>query len=209
VTVFEVSIGTVFKILGSDDLWIRATEKQLRKLPQPGFKIGAGWQTYSRDHVGRKQVEVVRLPETSAIRRAGDVLYLSEGDVQLEHLYPWLVRSATIEKKLTRFVLNGPTFEKSVVDAASEETALPFTIVRGSKHLGRPPSTMIFAYKGRVYARATAEEVTGRKTSGGYKRVLVLDGAKRLLIAGLLTLPEEGALYDVIQDHFGPGVEYP
>jgi hypothetical protein len=37
----------------------------------------------------------------------------------------------------------------------------------------------------------------------------VMDGAKRRVIWGLLTLPEEGALYDVIQDHFGPGVEYP
>src|SRR3954451_5708931 len=86
---------------------------------------------------------------------------------------------------------------------------IPFTIVRGSQHLGRQPGTMIFAYKGRVYARATPEEVTGKKQTGGYKRVKVLDGAKRLIIWGLLTLPEEGALYDVIQDHFGPGVEYP
>jgi hypothetical protein len=188
---------------------VRATEKRLRKLPPPGSAIGWGWETYSRDYAERKQVEVVRLPSTSAIRRAGDVLYLSEGDVQLEFLYPWLVRSADAEGKQTRFVLNGPTFEKSIVDAVSEETAIPFTLIKGSQHLGRPPSSMVFAYKGRVYARATGEEATGRPISGGYKRVVNREGANRLVIVGLLTLPEEGALYDVIQDHFGPGVNYP
>jgi len=172
-TVFEVSIGTVFKYAGSDQLWVRATEKHFRKVRKPGFKIGAGWKVY---HLRDKPIEVVRLPDTSPIRRAGDILFLSEGDVQLEYLYPWLVRGTTVEGKLTHFVLNGPTFEKCVVDAPSEETALPFTIVRGSQHLGRQPSTMIFAYKGRVYARATPEEVTGKKQTGGYKRVKVLDG---------------------------------
>jgi hypothetical protein len=129
-TVFDVSIGTVFNVAGSDELWVRATEKHLRKVRKPGFTIGAGWEIFSRDYLLNDQIEAARLPDTSPIRRAGDVLYLSEGDVQLEYLYPWLVRSATAEKKLTRFVLNGQTQQKSVVDEPSDETALPFTIVR-------------------------------------------------------------------------------
>ena len=68
---------------------------------------------------------------------------------------------------------------------------------------------MIFAYEGRVYARATKAEVLGQARKGGYKRVKVLDGAARLIIAGQLTLPEEGALHDLIQDHFGPGAKWP
>jgi hypothetical protein len=129
--------------------------------------------------------------------------------VQLEYLYPWRVRRATAEERHVTFVLNGGTFEKSVVDQPGEDTALPFTIVSGGKHLGRPGMSMIFAYKGRAYARATKLEVTGKRSMGGYKRTVREDGAQRLVIAGLLTLPEEGALHDVIQDHFGSGVSYP
>jgi len=203
-TVDEISVGTVFEFTGSDELWLLATWDRLRKLGE------RGWRTYSRDRTGRgKTVEVVRQPDTSAIRRTGDVLCLSGGDVQLTYLYPWLVRGATVEDELTMFVLEGGTFEKSVVDEATEQTALPFTLSRGCQHLGRQPSTMIFAYKGRVYARATPEEVTGYKKTGGWKRVKVLDGASRLIIAGILTLPEEGALHDLIQDHFGPGAREP
>ena len=202
-TVYEISVGTVFKVSGKRDLWVKATDRHFRKLEE------RGWQVYFYGSVGdSKRVEVLRQPDTSPIRRTGDVLYLSDGDVQLEYLYPWLVRGATAEGKLTTFVLEGGTFEGSVADEPTEDTALPFTLIRGSQHLGRPPSSMIFAYKGRVYARATQAEVHGRKHKGGYKRVKVLDGAPRLIIAGLLTLPEEGALHDLIQDHFGPGAPY-
>jgi len=203
-TISEVSIGTVFKFAGSDELWMKVNFNRFRRVGQKGWSA-----KYGHSFKGNKSVEIVRLPETGAIRRVGDLLHLSEGDVQLEFLYPWLVRSATVEGKVTKFVLEGGTFEKSVVDESTEQTALPFTITRGSQHLGRPPSSMIFAYKGRVYARATQAEIHGQRRTGGWKRVKVLDGAPRLIIAGMLTLPEEGALHDVIQDHFGPGASQP
>jgi hypothetical protein len=62
----------------------------------------------------------------------------------------------------------------------------------------------VFAYGGRLYARATKREVLGESKKGGYKRILMIDGAKRVVIAGLLTLPSEFALYDIIMEYFGP-----
>ena len=89
-------------------------------------------------------------------------------------------------------------------DAPTAETALLFGISVGSNHLGRPPGSDVIAYNGRVYGRATKKEVFGKSAHGGYKVVRNIDGAKRMIIAGLLGLPSEFALYDIIMEHFGP-----
>ena len=68
----------------------------------------------------------------------------------------------------------------------------------------RPSGSEIVAYNGRVYGRATKKEVLGKAAMGGYKLVRNIDGAKRMIIAGLLTIPSEFALYDIIMEHFGP-----
>jgi hypothetical protein len=65
-------------------------------------------------------------------------------------------------------------------------------------------SSELFAYGGRVYARATNKEVLGKAQIGGYKRMRTIDGAKRLVIVGLLTVPSEFALHDIMMEHFGP-----
>jgi hypothetical protein len=201
--VSEAPLGTVFRMAGFPGTWLKATDVHVRLLGVPG------WQTKPLWMVGQKFAQNVEPPPPrSAICRLGDVLFLSEGDVRLEYLYPWAVIDVTAEQGHTRFVLRGSSFAKSLADEVTAEAALPFTITRGSQHLGRPSNSMIFAYKGRVYARATVKEMTGKSKVGGYKLTVTQGGEKRLLIAGLLTLPEEGALHDVIQDHFGPGAGY-
>jgi hypothetical protein len=203
-TLSDIPIGAIFQVVGSEELWLKATDRHCRNLGEEG------WKAHSFRFFAKKPVEIVKQPETGPIRRVGDVLFLSDGDVQLEYLYPWLVRRCEPGELLTRFVLHGHTFETSVVNAPSEDTALPFTIRHGGKHFGRPSSSMLFAYKGRVFARATIQEVRGpsARNSGGYKDFVREDGARRLVIAGALTLPEEGALHDIIQDHFGPGAPF-
>ena len=54
-------------------------------------------------------------------------------------------------------------------------------------------------------ARATKKEVLGQSAMGGYKIVRKIDGARRIIIAGVLAIPDEFALYDIIIEHFGPG----
>jgi hypothetical protein len=92
----------------------------------------------------------------------------------------------------------------SPTDTPTDDTALAFAVGTGAKHLGRAKGSDVLAYKGRVYARATNRDVLGRATAGSYKRLKKIDGAKRLIIVGLLTIPNEFALYDIIMEHFGP-----
>src|SRR5205807_10531643 len=106
--------------------------------------------------------------------------------------------------KFTELVLTGKCFSDSKPDAATTDTALFFQIMAGGRALGRAPNSEVFAYRGRVYARATSREVTGKAALGSHKRVLKVDGVKRLSVAGLLNVPDDCALFDIIQDQFGP-----
>ena len=45
---------------------------------------------------------------------------------------------------------------------------------------------------------------SARNNRRGYNRVQKIDGVRRMIIMGILVIPNEFALYDIIQEHFGP-----
>jgi hypothetical protein len=203
----DLQIGDTFRILGHPtvhydpaQLWckVRSGLAQAVDGRTPGRRLELGF-------LADAAIEVVARSDGASIRRAGSTLLLKDGDVLLEHLENWDVLRCTSGKKVIEFVLRGSTFYKSRPIAVSASTAIAFQINTGASALGRPRNSTIFAYQGRVYARATNEEVMGKKTTGGYKRSILVDGSKRLVIAGLLTIPDDAALHDIIQDHFGQG----
>jgi hypothetical protein len=196
-TVKELKIGDVFRVVGKPDLWRKETQRDAYPVTKKARR-GKWLSMFSK-----KELELVERAETSEIRRVGNTLVLRNGEVLLKFEGAWAIFRCTPGEKFTEFVLASSNFMTSDTKQPTTETALGFTIIGGNRHLERPISSMIFAYKGRVYARATKEEATGKSGKGGYKKVLVIEKKSRLIIAGLLTLPGEAALYDIIQEHFG------
>ena len=193
----ELQIGAVFRVVGETELWQKTDAQRAVKVRLPSSR-GVDTKRF-----GKQKVEIVEWTAPPEIQREGDSLFLRGGDVELEFLGPWSVVRCTPAKTYTEFALAASTLDTSTVEKPTADTALPFQLASGSSHLGRPGGSMIFAYKGRVYARATKLEVNGERGKGGYKTTRVIDGVTRLIIAGVLTLPGESALYDIIEEHFG------
>jgi hypothetical protein len=201
----DLNLGDVFKVTEHPGIVIRPERLWLKESSSRARVVGKepGTQTLTAGDLRDAVIEVVAPADASPIRRFGDALILKGGDVVLTRLHPFRVYRCTPKETFIEFVLTGSSFSSSETNAQTPDTGLPFTIDRGARILGRGSSgSMIFAYRGRVYARATSQEITGKKTIGGYRRMLTVDGVKRLVIAGLLTVPEDGALYDIIQDQF-------
>jgi hypothetical protein len=202
----DLDIGDVFKVTDHPTVFIRPDKLWRKESPRRARAVeaDAGTPALSAADLRDGTIEVVeRAGIAPAIARSGDTLILHGGDVLLDRLPPFTVYRCTPGEPFTEIVLSGASFAASATNAITSDTALPFSIRCGAQALGRPGGSMVFAYRGRAYARATSQEVTGKKAFGGYRRFLVLDGARRLAIAGLLTIAEDGALFDIIQDHFG------
>lgn len=199
-TVKELNIGDVFRVVGEEQLWRKKSLSAARRL---GDLTGLGYRDRERDlrDFSDKKIEVVE--RAGEICRAENTLILRGGEVVLEYLHPLLVHQCTQGDPLTEFVLSGATFTASVVERPTVETVLRFSIARGSNHLNRPAGSDVLAFKGRVYGRATKKEVLGKAAYGGHHFGRVVDGVKRIVIAGLLTIPSEFALYDIMMEHFG------
>jgi hypothetical protein len=199
-TVKELNVGDVFRVVGQTQLW--------RKWPTEAHRLGDTTGLYRSEREVKlsafrgKEVEVVE--RVSEICRVENRLILRGGEVVLSAQAPVRVHRCTPGDPTTEFVLSGSSFYASAVERPTAESALLFGIVFGSNHLNRPPGTDVIAYNGRVYGRATKKEVLGKSAYGGYKLVRNIDGAKRMIVAGLLTMPSEFALYDIIMEHFGP-----
>lgn len=204
----DLNLGTVFKVINHPTIVIRPDRLWLKELPTRARLVSdhPGTRTLTTLELFGATVEVVEPVDAAPIRRLGDMLILKGGEVLLTRLPPVNIVRCTPGEKFTEFVLSGTSFSASETAAMTPDTAVPFSIGRGAQALGRRgSSSMIFTYRGRVYARATCHEVTGKTSRGSYKRFVTVDGVKRLAIAGMLTVPDDGALYDIIQDQFGPG----
>ena len=192
----ELKIGDVFRVVGDERRW--------RKTGAATFE-SVGWRRHWSERIpsfADKELELVE--RTGEIGRSGRMLILRGGEVTLEFSGYWRIHAHTPGDPLTPFVLTGSCFSNSRADVPTAETAIGFAVRTGGKHLGRSKGTEVFAYGGRVYARATNLEARGVKKTGGYSLGRVIDGKRRLIIAGLLNLPGEFALYDIIMEHFGP-----
>lgn len=200
-TVKELNIGDVFRVGGEAQLW-RKTSPRVARRVGPTFEIEWQYRDIQLKTIRDARIEVV--DRAGEICRAEHLLILRGGEVVLEHHGALRVHRCTPGDPLTEFVLAGSAFFSSHADAPTAETALLFGITVGSRHLGRPSGSDVIAYNGRVYGRATKKDVLGKSAMGGYKVVRTIDGAKRMIIAGLLGLPSEFALYDIIMEHFGP-----
>jgi hypothetical protein len=202
----DLQIGDVFRIvhhrslhIKPDQLWCKVTNNLAQAVEAPSQR------RFELDFLANATIELVERTDGAPIRRAGSTLVLKGGDVLLQFIEAWDVMRCTPGEKFIEFVLRGSAFHNSKATRVGPSTALAIKINTGAAALGRPISSTIFAYQGRVYARATAFEVTGKKTTAGYKRAITIDGSRRLVIAGLLGIPNEGALHDIMQDHFGQG----
>ena len=196
-TVKELNIGDVFRVAGEEQLWRKVGTHRAHAIPDH-------WAMRPLDRFRGAEIELVERAEAADIRRVADTLVLKGGEVTLGYLGAWRVHRCTPGDPLTEFVLTGGAFFSSWTARPAEDTALAFSVLTGAKHLNRPRGSDVFAYRGRVYARATTREAGGGKKTGGYRLVRLIDGHKRMIIAGLLTLPGEFALYDIIMEHFGP-----
>lgn len=195
-TARELQIGDVFCLAGDPRQW--------RKTGPATFET-VGWHRHWDERMpsfAYKEVELVS--RVGEIGRSGRMLILRGGAVTLEFRGNWRVYSHTPGDPLTQFVLTGDCFVASESRVPTADTAIGFAVRSGGKQLGRQKGTEVFAYGGRVYARATNLEARGVKKTGGYSLGRVIDGERRLIIAGLLTIPGEPALYDIIMEHFGP-----
>lgn len=205
-TVKELNIGDVFRVVGETKLWRKSSQNEARRCRPKTANPRAQEPWYKTPGVAPLSAfsgkKIVVVESAGEICRSANALILRGGEVTLDYIGAWLIHSYTPGDPLTEFVLPNAWF--SCEDVPTEETALAFKVGIGSKHLGRASGTEIFAYKGRVYARATNKDVLGRAAHGGYRRLRKVDGAKRLVIAGLLTIPSEFALYDIIMELFGP-----
>lgn len=192
----ELHIGDVFHVAGQTRQW--------RKVGATTFHP-VGWDKRWDEAVPSfvdKELELVS--RVGEIGRSGNLLILRGGAVTLGHIGNWKVLAHTPGDPLTEFVLTGGSFGASESRVPTAETAIAFAVQSGAKELGRSKGSEVFAYGGRVYARATKHDIRGQRGSGGYKRMRIIDGKGRLIIDGLLTLPGEPALYDIIMEHFGP-----
>lgn len=192
----ELHIGDVFHVVGQTRQW--------RKVGGTTFHA-VGWNKRWDEPVppfADKELELVS--RVGEIGRSGNLLILRGGAVTLGHIGNWKILAHTPGDPLTEFVLTGGCFSNSESRVPTAEMAIAFAVQFGAKELGRPKGSEVFAYGGRVYARATKHDVRGQRGSGGYKRVRKVDGKDRLIIAGVLSLPSEFALHDIIMEHFGP-----
>ena len=187
-TAKELNLGDVFRVVGQEQLW-------------PGLAFSLDERTGFAAFSG-KEIEVVE--RAGEICRAENTLILRGGAVTLEYIGAWQIHRCTPGDPLTEFVLTGDSFGASRAGVPTPDTALAFKVATGAREFGRPRGTELFAYSGRVYARATNREALGRAKPGGYYLLRSIDGERRLATAGLLTLPGEFALYDIIMEHFGP-----
>lgn len=204
-TVKELNIGDVFRVVGQAVLYRKITANAVERFRRPtDTEIGWFYQQYNLNDFRRKEIEVVERADASEIRRFEDTLILKGGEVTLRYTGAWQIHRCTPGKAFTEFVLTGSALHSSDPDTLNEDSAISFSITLGSKQLGRPGGSDVFAYKGRVYGRATKKEVLGESARGGYKLVRKIDGEKRMIIAGVLAIPNEFALYDIIMEYFGP-----
>ena len=208
-TVKELNIGDVFRVAGQKRLWRKTSQHEARLLDEkagslqaPGLATFTAPETSTLAAFGGKKIEVVE--RAGEICRAENTLILRGGEVTLEHIGAWRIHRYTPGDPFTEFVLASYCFSTSRAKVPTDETALAFSVRAGAKELGRPKGSELFAYAGRVYARATNKEFLGRAKPGGYSLRRSIDGAPRLIIAGTLTIPGEFALYDIIMEHFGP-----
>jgi hypothetical protein len=202
----ELQIGDVFRVISTPPEWV-VSRLTWRKVTNHRAEAVAHLpaRTLDLDGYAAAAVEVIERAEAAPIRRVGNTLVLKGGDVLLQYTGAWRVLRCTPKAMITEVVLSGSSLHRSETKAVDAATALHFEINSGARELGRPSRSTIFAYQGRVYGRATQYEILGKKGTGGYKRLVKVDGEQRLLIVGLLTIPDEGELYDIIQDHFGQG----
>lgn len=200
-TVKELNVDDTFRVAGEPHVWRKVSLNAAMQIDADGKVLRSAASATVASFKG-KEIEVVE--RTADIRRAGDVLVLRGGEVELTFLKPWRIHRCTPGDPLTEFALFAQTFTESRAAAPTAETALPFSLTVGCQHLNRPPQSEILAYNGRLYARATKKEVLGKAAKGGYKLIRNIDGAKRVIIMGLLVLPGEFALHDLIMEHFGP-----
>ena len=199
-TVKELNVGDVFRVAGEPELWRKQTLTQAYRV-QPEAPYWGRHRPLAQ--FKGKAIEVVERADTAPVRRMGNTLVLRDGEVLLQFLAAVAVYRFLPGEAFTEFVLTGSSFSASHAEAGASDAALLFSITAGSKHLNRPGNSDLIAHRGRLYGRATKKEVLGESKAGGYKRVTKIDGAARLTIAGVLTLPEEPALYDIIQEPFG------
>jgi hypothetical protein len=206
----DLNIGDVFKVTDHPDtyfdpkrLWRKETNELIRAV------TGDTRRTMRLSELSGGTIEVVERASPEAIRRAGNMLVLKGGDVLLEAQRPLRVIRLAPREKFFDLVLSAASLRASESNTITQDTALPFEIRTGAQVLNRPPRSTVLAYQGRVYGRATSEEVTGKKTTGGYKRMTVVDGIKRMTLTCVLTIPDDAALFDVIQDLFVLGSNQP
>ncbi|MBY0456446.1 MAG: hypothetical protein K2V38_03855 [Gemmataceae bacterium] len=193
----ELAIGDVFKVARKDGLWRKVS-------PTRAHVLGRRWDTRIDRAFEGKTLEIVEKAPEADIRRMDNTLVLKGGEVTLDYYGSWTVYKCMPGEVYTEFTLTAQSFSGSRARVLTEDAAISFQITLGSKHLNRPGGSIVFAYRGRVYGRATNKEVFGQSKMGGYKVVAPVDGVKRMTIAGVLTIPGEFALYDIIQEHFGP-----
>lgn len=198
-TVRELNIGDTFRVVGESVVWRKKSPSLARRLSDV-----TGVNYWNREHnlkvFSGKEIEVVE--RAGEICRAESTLILRGGEVTLEYHGAWPIYRFTPGDPFTEFALTSRML--SPADAPTEDTALAFAVGAGAKHLGRAKGSDVLAYKGRVYARATNRDVLGKATTGSYKRLRKIDGENRLIIVGMLTIPNEFSLYDIIMEHFGP-----
>jgi hypothetical protein len=199
-TVKELNVGDVFRVVGETQRWRKATPRDATMVRQPRGFLGVPVKPLGtfRD----KEIEV--LARAAEIYRDRNTLVLRGGEVILEFQHPVRVHRCTPGDPHTELILSGSSFSTSTAKQPTAETALLFSVTFGGNHLNRPSGSDLIAYNGRVYGRATKKEVLGESKMGGYRLLRNVDGAKRLVIIGLLTVPSELALYDIIMEHFGP-----
>jgi hypothetical protein len=212
-TVRELNIGDVFQVVGEPGLWRKVSGNEARSLDSNSVALRAPGRVFAKPEVAGcaafngKEIEVVE--RAGEICRAENTLILRGGEVRLEYIGAWEIHSHTPGDPFTQFVLAGHCFSDSRAEAPTDETALAFSVRIGAKQFGRPRGTEVFAYRGRVYARATNREFLGKAKPGGYYLLRSIDGRRRLVIAGMLTIPGEFALHDIIMEHFGPDTVKP
>ena len=204
-TVRELHIGDVFRVRGEESRWQKISAQRAKRLAAPtGTYMDGVYADYPLGNFVTREIEVVERAPTAEIRVFGRTLILRGGEVTLEYGGAWAVHRVLPGGGFTEIAFTGSSFAACRADRRAADVALLFTITGGSKHFGRPANSELVVYGGRVYGRATQKEVLGKARVGGYKLVRTIDGAKRLVIAGVLGIPGEFALYDIIMEHFGP-----